>query len=66
LHGFCKQEERTKLLSELESMAARAHEEKVSLEARLARSLKRKDILHQQLMKQMADHQVSLKWLQSY
>jgi hypothetical protein len=62
----CKQEEQAKLLVELDSLAARAREEELILEAQLARWLKETDIPHQQLMKQMADHRVSNKWLQSY
>jgi hypothetical protein len=58
LYGYCEQEERAKLVGELQSMAARAREEKASLEDKLARCLKETEVLRQQ-MKEMPDNRVS-------
>jgi hypothetical protein len=58
LYGLCEQEEQAKLAGELKNMAARAHEEKTSLENQLVRCLKETDVLRQ-LKNKMSDHQVS-------
>jgi hypothetical protein len=58
MFGLCEQEEQAKLLRNLHGMTAIAREEKLDLELQLARCLKETDILHQQLMKERADHQV--------
>lgn len=66
LCGFYKQEQRTELLGELKSLAARALEEKMISQAQLEKCQKETDILIQQMLKQVADHHVSYKGLQSY
>jgi hypothetical protein len=58
LYTFCEQEKQSKLVSELETKAARTHEEKAILEDQLARCLNETHVLHKQI-NEMADHQVS-------
>jgi hypothetical protein len=57
--GLCKQEERERLLRELETISARASEEKLKYQNELATFQKETEDLRQQLKKQTRDHQVS-------
>jgi hypothetical protein len=56
---LCEQEDRAKLLGELEIMVVRACDQKLKLQDQLARCLEETEVLRQQLKKQMTDHQVS-------
>jgi hypothetical protein len=58
LYTFCEQDKPSKLVSELETMAARTHEEKAILEDQLARCLNEIHVLHKQI-NEMAEHEVS-------